>query len=147
MPELTHLKRLSRLFFPRVIVRRRVRRRKNTAVITKRYQTYKEEARALVHARLTAFNAHYGFTYHRVTIRAQRSRWGSCSKKGTLNFNYAILFLPPDLCDAVIVHELCHLKEFNHGKAFWSLVAETIPDYLERKKKLANIHPDKMVPL
>ena len=133
--------------FPRfVYVRRKKVLRKRTKADRNLYEKHKEAARALVHARLEYFNAHYDFTYHRVTIRAQRSRWGSCSKKRNLNFNYAILFLPPDLCDAVIVHELCHLKEFNHGKAFWDLVAETIPDYLKRKKKLANIHPDKMVP-
>ncbi len=141
------LKRLRRYFFPRVIVRRRVRRVKPTAASKRRYREHKEAARTLVHERLEYFNLHYGLTYGRVTIRAQRSRWGSCSKKGNMNFNYALLFLPPELCDAVIVHELCHLKEFNHGSAFWKLVSETIPDYAERKKKLARIHPSLMKPL
>ena len=141
------LKRLRRYFFPRVIVRRRVRSRKPTVATKRRFAEHKEAARAMVHARLTYFNRHYGLTYKRVTIRAQRSRWGSCSKKGNLNFNFALLFLPPELCDAVIVHELCHLKEFNHGKAFWKLVGETIPDYAERKRKLARTHPIFMKPL
>ncbi len=141
------LKRLRRYFFPRVIVRRRVRSRKPTAASKRRYAEYKEAARTLVHERLEYFNLHYGFTYGRVTIRAQRSRWGSCSKKGNMNFNYALLFLPPELCDAVIVHELCHLKEFNHSKAFWKLVGETIPDYGERKRKLSRTHPVSMKPL
>lgn len=139
------LKRLHRYFFPKVIVRRGVKRKKVTQATAKKLAQHKEAARALVHARLEHFNAHYGLTYHRVAIRAQRSRWGSCSKKGNLNFNFALLFLPQELSDAVIVHELCHLKEFNHGRAFWKLMSETIPDYADRKSKLARTHPDKMV--
>ena len=134
--------------FPRfVYVRRKRVLRKRTQTDRNLYEKHKEAARALVHARLEHFNVHYGLTYNRVTIRAQRSRWGSCTKKGNLNFNFALLFLPPELCDAVIVHELCHLKEFNHGKAFWSLVEESIPDYAERKRKLARTHPDAVRPL
>ena len=143
MPEHIGITRLRRLFFPRIIVRRRVRRapqrKKSTALDIRRYNEHKEAAGVLVHAKLEKLNAHYGFTYGRVTIRDQRSRWGSCSKKGNLNFNYRLLFLPEELSDAVVVHELCHLKEFNHSSKFWALVGETIPDYIERKKKLAKL--------
>ncbi len=103
------------------------RRRVSKAPSRAAYVKHKEVARTLVHERLEYFNHHYGFTYGRVAIRDQRSRWGSCSKKGNLNFNYRIALLPPHLADYIIVHELCHLHEFNHSQKFWALVAETIP--------------------
>ncbi|OGI22221.1 MAG: hypothetical protein A2808_02435 [Candidatus Moranbacteria bacterium RIFCSPHIGHO2_01_FULL_55_24] len=96
----------------------------------------REEASVLAAARLEHFNRSYGFSWNRVTIRDQKSRWGSCSKKGNVNFNYRIAFLPPELADYIIVHELCHLEEFNHSPKFWSLMGKTIPDYRERRKKL-----------
>ncbi|MDE2037916.1 MAG: M48 family metallopeptidase [Patescibacteria group bacterium] len=104
----------------------------------KLYMANREAARSLVHERIGHFMAHYGPRHGivpgRVAIRNQRSRWGSCSRKGNLNFNYKILFLPAAARDYVIVHELCHLKEFNHGRRFWDLVAETVPDYKAIKK-------------
>ncbi len=93
------------------------------------YKKYKEDARALAHARIAILNTHYGFRVGRVSIRDTKSRWGSCSKSGNLNFNYKILFLPPYIADYIIVHELCHLKEFNHSVNFWNLVAETVPNH------------------
>ena len=100
------------------------------------YKRSKEKTRALVHERLEYFNQFYNFTYNRVAIRDQRSRWGSCSQKGNLNFNYKILFLPPPLQDYIIVHELCHLKEFNHSRRFWALVEQTIPNRQELRQEL-----------
>ncbi len=93
------------------------------------YLKLKEHAREMVAKRLEKFNAVYGFTYKGVAIRNQKTRWGSCSSKGNLNFNYKILLLPQRHADYIIVHELCHLKEFNHSKRFWNLVAQTIPEY------------------
>jgi len=93
------------------------------------YLKLKEHAREMVAKRLEKFNAIYGFKYKGVAIRNQKTRWGSCSSKGNLNFNYKILLLPQRHADYIIVHELCHLKEFNHSKRFWSLVAQTIPEY------------------
>ncbi len=93
------------------------------------YKKYREQARVLVHARLEHFNGYYKFTYGRVSIRNQKTRWGSCSNKGNLNFSYRILFLEPAAQDYLIIHELCHLKQFNHSKAFWDLVAEQCPDW------------------
>lgn len=100
------------------------------------YQTHKEIARALIKQKLSKFNAHYQFSYRKVAVKNQRSRWGSCSKQGNLNFNYRIAFLPQALQDYIIVHELCHLSVFNHSKKFWALVAETVPDHLARRKEL-----------
>lgn len=93
------------------------------------YLEHKEAARAFVLERIAHFNRHYGFAFSRVSIRDQHSRWGSCSRKGNLNFNYRLVLIPPALADYVIVHELCHLREFNHREKFWALVGEQIPDY------------------
>ncbi|MDZ4284315.1 MAG: M48 family metallopeptidase [Patescibacteria group bacterium] len=100
---------------------------------------HKEAARAFVHARLAAFNAHYGFAYNRVAIKNQRSCWGSCSERRNLNFNYRVLFLPPLIADYIIVHELCHLAELNHSPRFWSLVAQICPQYKNRRKELTKV--------
>jgi predicted metal-dependent hydrolase len=93
------------------------------------YLKLKEYAREFVNKRLEKYNEIYGCKYKGVAIRNQKTRWGSCSAKGNLNFNYKIILLPPRHADYIIVHELCHLKEFNHGKRFWNLVAQTFPDY------------------
>ncbi len=115
------------------------RPRKRSLRASARYEAHKEAARALVHRKLSEFGARYGFRYGRVAIRDQRTRWGSCSKQGNLNFNYRIVFLPERLVDAVIVHELCHLAEFDHSARFWERVAETIPDWRERRAELRRI--------
>jgi len=107
---------------------------------TKDYIRHKELARKLVHDRLGFYNRIYGFKVNRVAIRNQKSRWGSCSTKGNLNFNYRIVKLPLELVDFVIVHELCHLEEFNHSRQFWSLVEKSIPDYKFRHKQLRAIN-------
>lgn len=120
----------------------RVRRRKRRTSVTKHYVAHREAARALVHERLAYFNAHYGFSYNRVAIRNQRRCWGSCTSLKNLNFSYRLLFLPLELTDYIIVHELCHLKELNHSSRFWDLVAETIPDYRECQRALKNITND-----
>jgi predicted metal-dependent hydrolase len=100
------------------------------------YLKYKDKALALAQERVDFFNQQYGFTYNSIKIKSQKTRWGSCSKKGNLNFNYKILFLSEAVRDYIIVHELCHLKEFNHSKRFWSLIAQAFPDYADIKKKL-----------
>jgi len=96
----------------------------------------KKKSLDLVKLKLIKFNQYYQFSYNTVTVRNQKTRWGSCSSKKNLNFNYKILFLQEELQDYIIVHELCHLKEMNHSKRFWSLVAETLPNYSNLRKKL-----------
>lgn len=103
---------------------------------TKAYAATVAAARALVHARLAHYGALYGIKYGRVAIRNQKSRWGSCSRAGNLNFNLRIAFLPRVLADLIVVHELCHVVEHNHSKRFWALVAKTFPDWKERRKDL-----------
>lgn len=104
---------------------------------TKRdYHKCKETAREFIHDRLAFWNAHYGFSYQRVAIKRTTSLWGSCSRKGNLNFSFALIHLPRELADYVIVHELCHLAEHNHGPHFWALVARTMPHYQALKQQL-----------
>ena len=74
--------------------------------------------------------------YGRITIRNQKTRWGSCSGKGNLNFNCLLMLAPDEIVDYVVVHELCHLIEMNHSKAFWAQVENVLPDYRERRKWL-----------
>ncbi len=100
------------------------------------YEQFRESARILVSDRLDELNRHYGFTWGRVTIRMTSSRWGSCSSKGNLNFDYRIVFLPPHLRDYLVVHELCHLREMNHSERFWSLVAQAVPEWASCRKEL-----------
>ena len=105
----------------------------------KDFLLYKEQARVLAEERLRYFNRHYGLTWKSIAIRNQKTRWGSCSKKGALSFSYKIALLPQALSDYIIVHELCHLGQFNHSPKFWALVAETIPDYKNIRKQMKQI--------
>ena len=116
---------MKRIFFYFKRVRRRVVKKK---LPSKKYLEHKEKAREIAIDRLAYFNQHYKLKYNKIAIRNQKSRWGSCSSKGNLNFNYKIALLPSHLSDYVIVHELCHIGQFNHSQKFWDLVAETLPN-------------------
>jgi predicted metal-dependent hydrolase len=89
--------------------------------------------------RLEYFNSIYGYSYNNIRIKKQKTRWGSCSEKKNINFNIKIMFLPQELFDYIIVHELCHLGEFNHSRRFWNLVAKTQPNYIDLKNRLKHI--------
>jgi len=105
---------------------------------TKDYWENKDKAFALVHERVRFYNKIYNFSFNKIFIKNQKTRWGSCSSKQNLNLNYKILFLPPKQQDYIIVHEICHLTEFNHSKKFWALVEKILPDYLDIKKEIRN---------
>lgn len=102
----------------------------------KDYLANKEKARRFLYKKIEQFNQYYGFSYNKIFVKDQRSRWGSCSSKGNLNFSYKVIFLPWYLADYIIVHELCHLGEMGHSPEFWQLVVLTIPDYKKRRKEL-----------
>lgn len=102
-----------------------------------------EELRQLSHQaaryippRVAMYAERIGVSYGRITIRHQRTRWGSCSTKGNLNFNCLLMLTSPEVIDYVIVHELCHRKEMNHSARFWALVASILPDYAQQKRWL-----------
>ena len=100
------------------------------------YLRYKEAARKLIKQRLEYFCEIYQLEFNRLAIKNQTNCWGSCSMKKNLNFNYRLLLLPAELCDYIVVHELCHLKELNHGQRFWQLVSQTVPDHKAKRKIL-----------
>lgn len=106
---------------------------KNTKV---EFQKHYDAALELAEKKVTKFNKIYKFDYNKINIKNQKTRWGSCSKKGNLNFNYKIALLPERFAEYIVVHELCHLGEFNHSRRFWNLVAKTMPEYLEIKEEL-----------
>lgn len=89
-----------------------------------------------IRERLNYYVPRIGRAPGRVAIREQKSRWGSCSSKGNLNFNWKLIMAPPQALDYVVIHELCHLYEFNHSPRFWALVGGQMPDYEVWKKWL-----------
>lgn len=89
-------------------------------------------AKEVIPERVAYYAPFVGVTYGRITIRRQRSRWGSCSSKGNLNFNCLLMLAPPEVLDSVVVHELCHRKEMNHSKRFYNEVLRVFPDYREK---------------
>lgn len=89
----------------------------------------------MVLKKIQEFLAH-GFVFNRVAIKNHTSRWGSCSKKGNLNFNYKIMYLPERLAEYIVAHELCHLKVLNHSREFWDLLKTVLPDCHLRRQEL-----------
>ena len=100
------------------------------------YVKNKERARVVITEKVKKYNETYQYRLGRISIRNQKTRWGSCSKSGNLNFNYKILLLPEQLADYIVVHELCHLKELNHSQKFWNLVAKVFAGYKDMKREL-----------
>lgn len=107
------------------------------------YQKNKKNSYIFIENKIKELNKVYNFKYSKISIRNQKTRWGSCSRRGNLNFSYKLIFLPEKLANYVIVHELCHLKEFNHSLAFWNLVSLSVPDFKAIRKELRNFTFDK----
>ena len=100
------------------------------------YKKHRARALVVLSARLEELNQYYNFPYKRVSIRNQKTRWGSCSRTGTISLSYRLLFLSPELQDYVLVHELCHVAEMNHSARFWGLVGKVIPNYKALRSQL-----------
>ena len=95
-----------------------------------------DRALKVIPPRVKAWAGKVGVTYGRIIIRNQKTRWGSCTSKGNLNFNCLLLLCPEEVMDYVIVHELCHRKELNHSARFWAEVERVMPDYREKRRWL-----------
>lgn len=93
---------------------------------------YKQQARTVISARVSGYASKYGFHYQQVKITSAQTRWGSCSSSGTLCFTWRLVLAPVPVIDYVVVHELVHILEKNHGKAFWAKVMAIMPDYKQK---------------
>lgn len=113
---------------------------KNTSLLIQKdrcqYLALKGQVKDLITRKINYYNSFYNHSFNRICIRDQRTRWGSCSSDGNLNFNYKIIFLPEKYQDYVIVHELCHLRELNHSGRFWELVQKTIPEARQLSREI-----------
>ena len=98
---------------------------------------YIRKAKETITKRVSYFARLMGVSYRNITIREQKTRWGSCSSEGNLNFNCRLLFVPDRIVDYVVIHELAHRRFMNHSKAFWKEVEKYMPDYKEQKKLLS----------
>ena len=92
-------------------------------------RSLKARAREYIPLRVRHYAGLIGVSYGRITIRSQRTRWGSCSAKGNLNFNCLLMLAPPEVLDSVVVHELCHRRHMDHSRAFYAEVYRVFPDY------------------
>lgn len=92
-----------------------------------------EEAKRVIPERVSYYAKQMGVSYGRITIRNQKTRWGSCSQQGNLNFNCRLMKMPAEILDYVVVHELCHRRQMNHSRLFWNEVEKALPDYQVRK--------------
>lgn len=97
---------------------------------------YIQAAREYFPRRVAYFQQFTGGHYERITIREQKTRWGSCSSRGTLSFNWKLMLAPPAVLDYVVVHELCHLTHMDHSRVFWQAVEQVLPEYREQRRWL-----------
>ena len=103
-----------------------------------------DRARAYIPQRVAYYAPLLGVQPGRITIRTQKTRWGSCSAKGNLNFNCLLMLTPPEVIDSVVVHELCHLLEMNHSNKFYNHVLSVFPDYRRQHDWLRKHGPEIM---
>lgn len=132
----------------KIVIRRRTRRRRTPAKVINdpargpvSVETLRAEAKEYLPSRLQYLSSLHGFTYNRVCIKHNLSNWGSCSSKGNINLNLCLMLLPGDLQDYVMLHELCHLKEMNHGAAFHALLESVCPNHKEKALRMKEYHP------
>ena len=115
-------------------------RRKPLRTVRKKEDPRRKQNRELARQRITRrveyFAPLVGVTYNRIFIKEQKTRWGSCSSLGNLNFNWKLILLNEKLLDYVVVHELAHRKQMNHSPTFWAEVERVLPDYRERRRRL-----------
>ena len=115
-------------------------RRKHLRTVRKKEDPRRKQNRELARQRITRrveyFAPLVGVTYNRIFIKEQKTRWGSCSSLGNLNFNWKLILLNEELLDYVVVHELAHRKQMNHSPTFWAEVERVLPDYRERRRRL-----------
>ena len=97
---------------------------------------YRDKAREIFEQKVSYYAQMMGVSYGRIAIRDQKTRWGSCSGEGNLNFNWRLIFAPAGVLDYVVVHELAHRKEMNHSPRFWKVVEDTMPEYRKYQKWL-----------
>ena len=97
---------------------------------------YRDKAREIFEQKVSYYAQMMGVSYGRIAIRDQKTRWGSCSGEGNLNFNWRLIFAPAGVLDYVVVHELAHRKEMNHSRRFWRVVEDTMPEYRKYQKWL-----------
>lgn len=103
-----------------------------------------DQAMKVIPQRVEFYASQIGVSYGKITIRNQRTRWGSCSAKGNLNFNCLLMLTPPEVLDSVVVHELCHRKEMNHSKRFYAQVLRVYPQYWTWRQWLKD-HGDALI--
>jgi len=96
----------------------------------------KKQARKVIPERAAYWAPKIGVSFGRIAIRCQKTRWGSCSSKGNLNFNCLLMLAPEEVIDSIVVHELCHLKEMNHSQRFYAEVMKVLPSYRQHQKWL-----------
>ena len=99
-------------------------------------QYYRRHARKVLLEKTAYYAAQMGVSYGRIAVKEQKTRWGSCSSQGNLNFNWKLILMPEEILDYVVVHELAHLIEMNHSPRFWAEVARILPDYERRREWL-----------
>lgn len=109
---------------------------KKDAAVLALEKRYRNAAKEYIPKRVEYYHSLTGGHYTKITIRDQKTRWGSCSSTGTLSFNYRLMLAPPRVLDYVVVHELCHLTYMNHSKDFWNMVGSILPDYKKYRKWL-----------
>jgi predicted metal-dependent hydrolase len=126
---------------------RRTRRASKRRTLTPDERRTRRDARARIVDRVQFWAAEMQIVPNRVAVKDTRSRWGSASSLGNVNFNWRIAFMPDDVFDYVVIHELAHLREMNHSPAFWAIVAAYSPTYREHRRFLRKLGSNTKVTL